>query len=51
VSPSPAPRQCAHRDSAEHKALWPRMAEIWPDHDNYQKKTDRQIPLIILECI
>jgi deazaflavin-dependent oxidoreductase (nitroreductase family) len=33
----------------EHKALWPRMAEIWPAYDQYQKKTDRQIPLVILE--
>ena len=37
--------------SAEHQALWPRMAEIWPDYNNYQKKTDRQIPLVILERI
>ncbi len=33
----------------EHKALWPRMAEIWPAYNQYQKKTDRQIPLVILE--
>jgi len=33
----------------EHKALWPRMAEIWPNYNDYQKKTDRQIPLVILE--
>jgi len=24
-------------------------AEIWPDYNKYQKKTDRQIPLVILE--
>ena len=35
----------------EHKALWPRMAQIWPDYDKYQAKTDRQIPLVILERI
>jgi deazaflavin-dependent oxidoreductase (nitroreductase family) len=35
----------------EHKALWPRMVEIWPDYDKYQAKTDRQIPLVILERI
>jgi len=33
----------------EHQALWPRMAEIWPSYNDYQKKTDRQIPLVILE--
>jgi F420H(2)-dependent quinone reductase len=25
------------------------MAEEWPDYDNYQKKTDREIPIVILE--
>ena len=33
----------------EHQALWPRMVEIWPDYEKYQAKTDRQIPLVILE--
>ncbi|MEO7910144.1 MAG: nitroreductase family deazaflavin-dependent oxidoreductase [Roseiflexaceae bacterium] len=33
----------------EHKALWPRMTEIWHHYNNYQKKTTRQIPLVILE--
>ena len=35
----------------EHNALWPRMVEIWPDYDKYQAKTDRQIPLVILERV
>jgi hypothetical protein len=25
------------------------MAEHWPDYDNYQEKTDREIPIVILE--
>lgn len=29
--------------------LWPRMASIWPEYDTYQAKTDRDIPLVILE--
>ncbi len=33
----------------ERAALWPKMAEIWPDYNAYQEKTDRQIPLILLE--
>ena len=33
----------------ERDRLWPRMAKIWPDYDKYQAKTDRQIPLVILE--
>jgi deazaflavin-dependent oxidoreductase (nitroreductase family) len=35
----------------ERAALWPRMVAIWPDYDNYQAKTGRQIPLVILERI
>ena len=33
----------------EKRRLWPRMAEIWPDYDKYQAKTDRDIPVVILE--
>ncbi|WP_046468216.1 nitroreductase family deazaflavin-dependent oxidoreductase [Allosalinactinospora lopnorensis] len=36
--------------SAEEKArLWPYMAEVWPDYDSYQAKTDRPIPVVVLE--
>ena len=33
----------------EREVLWPRMAAIWPDYNKYQERTDRQIPLVILE--
>ena len=33
----------------EHHVLWPRMVKIWPEYTTYQAKTDRQIPLVILE--
>jgi deazaflavin-dependent oxidoreductase (nitroreductase family) len=39
----------AHTANAEEKArLWPVMTSIWPDYDEYQKKTDRDIPVVIL---
>jgi F420H(2)-dependent quinone reductase len=25
------------------------MAEIWPDYNDYQTKTGRQIPIVVLE--
>jgi hypothetical protein len=25
------------------------MTTIWPDYDGYQRKTDREIPLVIIE--
>jgi deazaflavin-dependent oxidoreductase (nitroreductase family) len=33
----------------ERPELWRLMTEVWPDYDSYQKKTDRQIPLVVLE--
>jgi hypothetical protein len=27
------------------------MTEVWPDYDNYQKKTDREIPVVVLERV
>jgi len=33
----------------ERPALWEQMAGIWPDYDNYQRKTDSEIPIVILE--
>lgn len=33
----------------EKPAMWQHMTEVWPDYDNYQTKTDRQIPVVVLE--
>jgi deazaflavin-dependent oxidoreductase (nitroreductase family) len=33
----------------EKPALWKLMASIWPYYDEYQKKTRREIPVVILE--
>jgi F420H(2)-dependent quinone reductase len=32
----------------ERNELWPRVVDIWSDYATYQKRTDREIPLIIL---
>jgi deazaflavin-dependent oxidoreductase (nitroreductase family) len=32
----------------ERKRVWPLMAAEWPDYDNYQQKTERQIPVVLL---
>jgi deazaflavin-dependent oxidoreductase (nitroreductase family) len=40
----------ARTASPEERAkLWPMMAEIWPQYDEYQQKTDREIPIVVLE--
>jgi deazaflavin-dependent oxidoreductase (nitroreductase family) len=33
----------------EKPELWQKMAATWPAYDDYQKKTDRQIPVVVLE--
>ena len=35
----------------EKPELWRIMTSIWPDYDEYQKKTEREIPVIVLERI
>ncbi|MBV9089253.1 MAG: nitroreductase family deazaflavin-dependent oxidoreductase [Mycobacteriaceae bacterium] len=32
----------------EKAAWWDRAVQAWPDYANYQKKTDRQIPVFVL---
>lgn len=31
--------------------LWKQMTEVWPDYDEYQTRTDRRIPVVVLERI
>ena len=33
----------------EKPALWSMMAEIWPAYNDYQAKTAREIPVVVLE--
>ncbi|HVY78949.1 MAG TPA: nitroreductase family deazaflavin-dependent oxidoreductase [Solirubrobacterales bacterium] len=34
---------------AEKAELWPTMVAEWPSYDEYQTKTDREIPIVLLE--
>jgi proline iminopeptidase len=36
-------------EGEERERLWEKMVGEWPDYEQYQKKTDRQIPVVILE--
>jgi deazaflavin-dependent oxidoreductase (nitroreductase family) len=39
----------ARRVSDEEKAaLWPRLTQIYRDYDDYQARTDRNIPVVVL---
>ena len=33
----------------ERERLWKLAAQQWPDYDAYQTKTDREIPVVVLE--
>ncbi len=37
--------------AAEKPRLWRLMAAIWPDYDRYQKRTSRDIPVVIVERV
>jgi deazaflavin-dependent oxidoreductase (nitroreductase family) len=42
----------AHEVVGDEKAAWwERAVAAWPDYANYQKKTDRQIPVFVLTPI
>jgi len=34
--------------AAEKTALWPRLVAMYPDYDDYQARTTRDIPVVIL---
>jgi deazaflavin-dependent oxidoreductase (nitroreductase family) len=36
-------------EGEERERLWRMMNEIWPHYDEYQTRTDRQIPVVVLE--
>jgi deazaflavin-dependent oxidoreductase (nitroreductase family) len=33
----------------EKPELWQRMVGEWPDYDDYQRRTEREIPVVVLE--
>ncbi|WP_305786719.1 nitroreductase family deazaflavin-dependent oxidoreductase [Symbioplanes lichenis] len=33
----------------EKPAMWAAMNEVWPDYDEYQKRTTREIPVVVLD--
>lgn len=35
--------------SDEKPEMWSKMTGVWPDYDEYQRKTDREIPVVVLE--
>jgi deazaflavin-dependent oxidoreductase (nitroreductase family) len=42
------PVQASTAAGEERARLWTLMAEVWPAYDDYQTKTDREIPVVVL---
>jgi deazaflavin-dependent oxidoreductase (nitroreductase family) len=36
-------------EGEERRRLWSSMAEVWPAYDDYQARTEREIPVVVLE--
>jgi deazaflavin-dependent oxidoreductase (nitroreductase family) len=43
------PAKARTATAAEKPALWKKMTAIWPAYDEYQTKTEREIPVVIIE--
>jgi deazaflavin-dependent oxidoreductase (nitroreductase family) len=41
------PVRASTAEGAERERLWALMSEVWPAYDDYQAKTDRQIPVVV----
>ncbi|CAM5339419.1 nitroreductase [Streptomyces avidinii] len=37
--------------SEERAAFWPQMVKHWPSYDEYQTKTDREIPIVVIDPV
>ena len=38
-------------EGAERDAWWERAVEVWPAYDDYKAKTDRRIPVLVLDPV
>ena len=43
------PARARTAEGEERERLWKLAAQQWPDYDVYQTKTDREIPVVVLE--
>jgi deazaflavin-dependent oxidoreductase (nitroreductase family) len=42
------PVRAAVAEGEERARLWSQMTEVWPAYDDYQTRTDREIPVVVL---
>jgi proline iminopeptidase len=46
---SHVPVRAREAEGEEREQLWERMNRMWPHYEEYQAKTDRRIPVVVLE--
>lgn len=49
VGPETFTARASTASAKEKPRLWRLMASIWPEYDRYQAKTDRDIPVVVLD--
>lgn len=49
IGPTRRAMRARTASAAEKAALWPRLVAMYRDYDDYQSRTDRDIPVVILE--
>ncbi len=48
VQADEVPVVMSEAEGDERARLWSAMTEVWPAYDDYQAKTDREIPVVVL---
>lgn len=43
------PVRASAAEGEERARLWQRMTEVWPAYNDYQRKTKREIPVVVFE--
>jgi deazaflavin-dependent oxidoreductase (nitroreductase family) len=49
VGPKKLRARARTASGSERAALWQQMAAIYPPYDDYQRRTQREIPVVVLE--
>ncbi len=49
VGPDVMPARAATVEGDDRERLWGQMTGIWPAYDEYQARTERQLPVVALE--
>jgi hypothetical protein len=47
---APRPGRARTAGPGDRDRLWAVMTAIWPDYDDYAKKTEREIPLVVISA-